>query len=101
MKAINDLKQRWAIQRSQRMMDRAFLQMQPYMAKMDDEPVQIALLLVSGIALGVSAGKVAQSELDDACARASEMSGIPSDVLRSHGDATLAMMAAYIADTAN
>ena len=101
MNSVDELKKRWARQRSQRMMDRAFLQMQPYMGKMDDEPVQIALTLVSSIALGVSDGKVTQSELDDVCAQASQMSGIPSDVLRSHGEAIAAMMAAYIADIAN
>lgn len=78
-----------------RKMEQARIQMLPYMERLDDPPVQLGMFAVSGVAALVANGIAHQSELFQACTEASRISGIPAEVLLSHGEATVALLAAH------
>ena len=96
MSATDDLKARWAENRSLRSMGRAYEAMKPYL---HNEKCDLAMVMVSGVAQLVAFGIENSKALDYAVLKASKFSGIPVDALQVHADSVVAKMESFKIDS--
>jgi len=83
MNTVNNLKKRWAIQRSSRSLIRSQQAMLPYMDQMESDSGMLAMIQISSVAACVNAGTASPAELANTIKQAATSSGIPEETLRA------------------